>query len=299
LNCDTNADGIPDAVIALTGVTPTNINLIRATLSPIATTPLTAFPFACCGGQATLTTTTTFTAGDNNVFGPFTRTFTCPLDLGLRAPVVISVTPSESDCSVNQDLLISGACFVINGAANVTSVFAVENGNPNNRINATAFVILNPNLIDAFFNFGTANAGKTFLIFVSGPNGTSQNLTTPPTGATCAPPTLGNQQGIQVTFRCRPGTAPGGGGTANTAVINSASFDEGRLIVNGSNIQADAEVFLGTTKGKKVKYKGLQTGSNTFTKLVVKGLCGASGQLTIRQSGTTSAPFTLSQLCTQ
>ena len=181
----------------------------------------------------------------------------------------------------------------------VTSVFAVEQGNPNNVFQATVFHVLNPNLIDAFFNFGTANAGKTFLIFVVGPGGTSQNLTTAPANPSasgCTGQALGNHPGIQVTFRCRPGTATGGTGAAG---INSASFDGNFLVINGSNIQDGAEVYLGTTKAKKVKYKGLATGSNTFTKLVVKGLCGANGQLTIRQSGTTSAPYTLSQLCSQ
>jgi hypothetical protein len=63
-------------------------------------------------------------------------------------------------------------------------------------------VILNPNLIDAFFDFGAlGSAGRRFAIFVSGPNGTSRNLFALPAGA---PPgcVLGNEQGLQVTFTC-------------------------------------------------------------------------------------------------
>src|SRR5439155_15325407 len=141
--CDTNGDGIPEAVIVLTSVTPVNCNLIRATIPVTASfgpNSTTGFPAACCGGVSTILVTTTFTVGDNNVFGAFTRVSTCTLALGTRAPVVFSVTPSGGDCSLPiQDLLISGACFTFQqsgpfgpgGATavitqNVTSVFAVD-----------------------------------------------------------------------------------------------------------------------------------------------------------------------------
>src|SRR6185436_1600872 len=219
LACDTNGDGIAESTVALGSVTPVNCNLVTAVIntSPLfGTTSTSGFPAACCGGSAVITVTTTFTAGDNNVFGPFTRTSTCTLALGTRAPVVFSVTPSNGDCSLpDQDLLISGACFTFTGSTgpviNVTSVFAQDISNPANVIQAKAFQILAPNLIDAHFAFGSANAGKTFLIFVTGPNGTSRNLTTLPAGspAGCA---LGNEQGIQVTFKCNaPGTPPNPG----------------------------------------------------------------------------------------
>src|SRR4030095_10963448 len=113
LACDTNADGILDATIALGSVTPVNCNLVTAVVNTSAsfgTTPSSGFPAVCCGGPAVITVTTTFTAGDNNMFGAFTRTTTCALNLGTRAPVVFSVTPSNGDCSLpDQDLLISGA----------------------------------------------------------------------------------------------------------------------------------------------------------------------------------------------
>jgi hypothetical protein len=308
LACDTNVDGIADVVIPLSAVTPINKNLVRGTLGALGTVglPGTPFPLTCCGGLATLTLTTTFTAGDNNIFGPFTRTTVCTIDLGLRAPVVISVTPTEGDCAVAQDLLISGACFIINGLPNVTSVFAVELGNPNNVIQATRFVILNANLIDALFNFGSVNAGKTFLIFASGPNGTSQNLTTLPVGAAGCP--LGNQQGIQAFFRCRTGTPSGGGGAADLAVVEGCSINRSAsgkrsIEVTGRNFKNDAVLKIGDKSPKKLKFKGeVQTGSNiSFTKIIGSGgfKCSMlSGAITVQNPGAAvSAPFTCNAAC--
>jgi hypothetical protein len=223
LACDTNADGIPEAIIALGNVTPVSKQLVRGTLQPLtaAGLPGTAFPLTCCGGVASLTTTTTFSAGDNNIFGPFTRTVVCSIDLGLRAPVVISIAPSDGNCAVGQNTIITGACFVFNVPVssanptgvvnNVTRVFAIErlaSGalNPANTKDATRFVVLGPTLIDAFFEFGTVNAGKTFLIFVSGPNGTSPNLVAADARPAGCP--TGNEQGIQVTFTCSTQTTP-------------------------------------------------------------------------------------------
>jgi hypothetical protein len=310
LICDTNADGVADLTIPLSAVTPINKNLVRGTLAGPASSGLTgtAFPLTCCGGLANLTLTTTFTAGDNNIFGPFTRTTTCVIDLGVRAPVVISVTPSEGDCSGAQDLLISGACFVLpNGTANVTSVFAVESGNPNNVIQATRFQVLNPNLVDALFNFGSVNAGKTFLIFVSGPAGTSQNLTTLPAGTVGCPANfLGNQQGIQVTFRCRPGTG-GGGGTANTPVINSCQWDRaasGKLSVKltGTGFLDGATMTVGGKTPKKIKLKDkVETGSNTsFRQMTGAGKisCGGAVDIQVTNPGDVrSAVFSCTAAC--
>lgn len=197
LTCDTDSNGIPDSVTALTVVTPLNKNLVRATLAPLTGSgfPGTAFPLACSGGIATITITTTFTAGDNNIFGPFTRTTVAALDLGLRAPVVLSVSPTSGEGNITQTLLISGSSFIINGTPNVTSVYAEQIDNAANRVDASSFVVLDNNTITANFDFGAANAGKTFLIFVSGPNGTSRNLRTATAGAPA-----GNEQGNQVTF---------------------------------------------------------------------------------------------------
>jgi len=275
LTCDTNGDGIPETTVALTNVTPVSCNLVRATIpisASFGATSTTGFPAACCGGAGVVTVTTTFTDGDNNIFGPFTRTATCALALGTRAPVVISVTPSTGNCAVGQDVLITGACFIINGVPNVTSVFAVERGNASHVVTAAPFVIVNNNLIDAFFQFGSANAGKTFLIFVSGPNGTSRNRTVAQAGepAGC---NLGNEQGVQVTFTCNTVNNPQTG----AAVLTSYTFNSAAnsITVTGTNIMDGATVTVGGKSPKKILFKNVETGSNTFSQIVLKKkMCG-------------------------
>jgi hypothetical protein len=317
LACDTNGDGIAESVVALVNVTPVSCNLIRATIpvsATFGTTSTSGFPSACCGGAGTITVTTTFSDGDNNIFGPFTRTVTCALALGTRAPVVISVTPSNGNCSIPQDLLITGACFIINGVPNVTSVFAQDRANCATRINATAFVIVNNNLIDAIFNFTSANAGKTFLIFVSGPNGTSRNISpcqTAPAGTPALCPT-GNEQGIQVTFTCNTSTGGGGGGNPpDIAVLERCRLNRDEvsgaftLDVFGTNIKLGAAVTINGQVPKKVQFKDLATGStDTFTRIrikkqVCKNLNGAASIVVTNPgpNGAPSVPLLCSATC--
>jgi hypothetical protein len=308
LTCDTNGDGVPDLAIPLTNVTPVSKNLITGVLSTLGTQlPTTAFPLACCGGFATLTNTVTFTAGNNNIFnllstGGFTRTTTCPLDLGLRAPVVLSATPSTGDCSQCQDLTISGACFVLpSGALNVTTVFAVDAAT-GATVSATRFAVINANFIDALFCFGSANAGHTFLIFVSGPSGTSQNLTTLPAGTTCPAGTLGNQQGIQVTFKCN---SPGTTTRANAAVVTACEVDRTAsgsfvLTITGTHFTQDASVTVGGGAPKKLKISGAEVGATTFNTITAKGkFCGnLPGQIVVQNPGeAASAAFQCTQQC--
>jgi hypothetical protein len=329
LACDTNGDAIPDVTIVLGSVTPVNCNLITTTVNNTATfgaTSASGFPAACCGGPATITITTTFSAGDNNVFGPFTRTTTCALNLGTRAPVVFSVTPSSGNCAVGQDLLISGACFQFtqfvaggpNIIGNVTSVFAVDITNPTGpRIGATAFVVLNPNLIDAFFNFGSANAGRRFLIFVCGPGGCSRDLTSLPAGTPpgCA---LGNEQGITVTFTCnanpvitppdcatnpnQPGCPP----TSTIAIVNGCKLNRDTtgtftLDVIGANIKKPATVTIGGQTPRKIKFQDLEAGkTDTFTRITLKGrVCrGVPGNIVITNPNSNgSTPFFCNERC--
>jgi hypothetical protein len=308
LSCDTNGDGVAESVVALTNVTPVSKNLIQAVIPRVAigNTPATAtstgFPIACCGGTGTILVTTTFTAGDNNVFGPFTRTTSCSLSLGNRAPVVVSVSGS-CNADGTADLIIVGSCFLTPGA--VTSVFALEVGNPSNRINAQ-FVIFDNNTIDAFFNFGSANLGKTFLIFVQGPGGISRNLSALQPGQTCN--VLGNEQGIPVTFTCGSTPTPPGNGTG-TDIPTIANCNVKRkptgaftLVITGDNIGVGATVTVGGGSARKTLFKNVNAGSQKATKVILKGgICGLlPGAILIKNpgdSGGTSQPFACNATC--
>jgi len=280
--CDSNGDGVPELTIPLKNVTLVNRFLVEATLPALAPQlPGTAFPLACCGGAASITLTRTVGSGDDNVFGPFVESQTCPLELGIRAPVVISATPSGGDCSVGQNLVIPGSCFLLgNGKPNVTSVFAVEQNNPANVIQASRIVILNTNLIDAFFEFGSLNAGKTFLIYASGPNGTSRNLTALPAQAPQGCP-LGNEQGVKVAFTCNAqsgGTPPAGTPPPSSAPsvascrLNQDATGAFTLTIEGLNFREGQSVTIGGIKPKKLKFRNSQGINSSFvTTIVAKG----------------------------
>jgi len=312
LACDTNGDGIAESTVALVNVTPVSCNLVRGTAAVLASSPGTAFPDTCCGGAGTVTVTTTFTAGDNNAFGPFTRTVACSIALGTRAPLVFSVTPSDGNCALpTQDLLISGACFCINGVANVTSVRFIDKANPANVIT----VGLNPSpsgqvkpltcqLLDVEVNFTSANAGKTFLVFAIGPNGTSRNLTTAVAGAPAGCP-LGNEQGVQVTFTCSSSTGPGPGPAPEVAVVTGCHLDRQEtgqffLDVTGTGIKAGATATVGGVTPKKIKVIEVAPGTTNPTKLrLVKKVCnGLPGNVVITNPGAAaSQPFNCTERC--
>lgn len=307
LGCDTNGDAVPDISIPLKDLKAINSILLQATIPSLATTPGSAFPLVCCGGQTTITLSRTVSSGDDNIFGPYTQTITCAIDLGIRAPVVISASPSDGDCSIGQNLLIPGACYVLaDGKPNVTSVFAVEVGNPSNVIQASPIEILSANLIDAFFQFGSSNAGKTFLIYASGPNGTSRNLTELPSSAPDDCP-LGNEQGVKVTFACKSSGAGGGAGagSASIAVLNSCRVDREDsgvfvLSVFGKGIRTGATLTVGGVTPKKVKLRDPDPVDDTFTRIVVKkkfcdSLPGAV--IITNPDGTSSAPLLCSERC--
>lgn len=274
LMCDSNADAIPDVVIELQDVTIVNSLLVRARLVPLSPQlPGTAFPLTCCGGVVDVVI--------SRIEGSSIQSFTCQTDLGLRAPVVISASPSEGDCANEQNLIVPGSCFLLaDGSPNVTSVFAVERGNPQNVIQSKRFVILNTNLIDALFDFGDGSAGKTFLIFASGPNGTSRNLVALPEGAPEGCP-LGNEQGIQVTFTCRTSSGSGGSGGGGVvvdpvfSVITSCTLQRNAtggtsLILNGS-IMEGATFSVGGMQPKKAKFKNRIEGEPFYSKVQLKG----------------------------
>ncbi len=307
ITCDTNGDGVAELMIPLVDVTQVNGLLVRATLPALSPQlPGTAFPLACCGGIVSLTLSRTVRGGDDNVFGDFTQTVTCPIDIGLRAPVVISASPSDGNCAVAQNLIIPGSCFILaDGSPNVTSVFAVEKNNPSHVIAAQRFVILNGNLIDALFDFGQASAGKTFLIYVSGPNGTSRNLTQLPEGASANCP-LGNEQGIQVSFTCRgssapdPPPAPPQVSRIDSCQIDRSSTGSLSLTLTGRFFDGVA-VTVGGASPKKMKMKGQTQEANIYSKIILKGrICeGLPGMIAVlNPNGALSVPFHCNETCT-
>ncbi|HKP86861.1 MAG TPA: hypothetical protein VJZ26_12230 [Blastocatellia bacterium] len=311
ITCDTNGDGAGELIIPLTDITIVNRLLLQATIPALSPQlPGSPFPLACCGGVVNITLSRTVTEGDDNVFGDFTQTLTCQIDLGVRAPVVISASPSSGDCSAEQDMVIPGSCFLLaGGKPNVTSVFAVERGNPNNVIQSKRFVILNTNLIDALFDFGAPNAGKTFLIFASGPNGTSRNLTGLPPGARADCP-LGNEQGVMVTFTCKGASADGGKNPQEEPpsgpIVNACSLSRdptGTFVLDifGRNFLPGAAVNIGGITPKKVQFKDAEPGNpGAFTRIKAKkGVCrGIPGIIIVSSlNRPPSTPFFCHKIC--
>ncbi len=275
ITCDTNGDGIPELQIPLKNVRVVNGNLIHAILPALSPQlPGTAFPLACCGGIASLTLIQQVGAGDDNIFGEYTLKATCPIELGIRAPVILSAVPSGGDCAIGQNLQVPGSCFLLpDGKPNVTSVFAVEKDNPSNVIQTTRFVILNENLIDAFFEFGATNAGKTFLIYANGPTGTSRNLTSLPQGAPVGCP-IGNEQGIQATFTCTKIAPPIDQPIPVVALITSCRVERSEtgvvsLIISGSNFKAGATVTVRGMTPKKLKFKDGDISNPAFFRTII------------------------------
>jgi hypothetical protein len=311
ITCDTNGDGIPELQIPLKDVRVVNGNLIHATLPALSPQlPGTAFPLACCGGSASLTLLQHVGAGDDNIFGSYTLKATCPIELGIRAPVILSAVPSGGDCAIGQDLQVPGSCFLLpDGTANVTAVFAVEKGNPDNVIQATRFVILTMNLLDAFFEFGAANAGKTFLIYANGPSGTSRNLTSLPQGAPVGCP-IGNEQGIQVTFTCAKAKLPDDAPTQPppTALVQGCRLERSAagaisLIITGVRFKEGASLTVGGVLPKKLKFRDADPNDpGSFRTLIAKGrVCnGLPGIILVTNiNERASLPFQCHQSCPQ
>jgi hypothetical protein len=309
ITCDTNGDGVAELVVPLKNLTIVNRLLLQATIPALSPQlPGSPFPLACCGGIADITFSRTITDGDDNAFGNITQTQTCQIDLGIRAPVVISASPSDGDCAAQQNLVIPGSCFLLaDGKPNVTSVFAVERGNPNNVIQSKHFVILNTNLIDALFDFTGANAGKTFLIFASGPNGTSRNLTSLPPGAQSDCP-LGNEQGVMVAFTCKGqggADAPGDTPPPPRAIVNSCDLERDpsgvfKLVIRGSLFKPGALVTVSGGMPKKVQLKDPDLNGFTFNRIVAKKkLCGKlPGTIVVANPGEfSSSPFFCNKRC--
>ena len=234
---------------------------------------------------------------------------------------MISVTPSSGNCGVLQDVLITGACFQFTQAVpnttpiigTVTSVFAVDLANTANVIQAQDFTVLNANLIDAHFNFTSANAGKTFVVHVAGPGGTSRGLITAVPGqpAGCA---LGNEQGCLpcIEFTCNSTTPPVDGIPVDQALVNGCKLDRnpaGNFVLDvfGKNLKPDAEVRVGSITPKAVKPREPDPGfPGGFLRLTLKGrICnGLPGTIVVTNPPlfpggptTPSQPFVCTERC--
>ncbi|MEA3208200.1 MAG: hypothetical protein QOE70_1257 [Chthoniobacter sp.] len=207
MTIDIDGNGVPDFTQPLTDVTPISENLITATIPK--TLPGSPFPLSVVKGQAFITVTTTFSSGDNNVFSPFTRTAVGLLQLGNRAPVVTSITPTTLKPAAGQHLQLTGAAFRIPNTPtpipNVTRVYAVRISRgkiSRPTIDATSFTIDSDTQVSAVFDFRRNQNRYQFLIFAEGPNGTSRNALTLPPGADSDCP-LGNEEGnvIKLTLK--------------------------------------------------------------------------------------------------
>lgn len=294
LGCDSDGDGTVDLIIPLTDIRIVNRLLFRATLAPnTQQLPGTPFPLNCCGGIATLTLT--------RRIGLLTQSLNIEIDLGLRSPVLLSVTPTTFDCSSAQNLLLPGACFLTPaGLPNVTKVFAVDRSNPQNIVEAARFSILSSGLIDADFSFGAANAGKTFLFFVEGPNGRSRNLTSLPQGAASSCP-LGNEAGVQVRVNCTaPPAVPSSAPLITDCVLGRTESGKLVLTVTGINIQPNAVVTINGGRAKKTRFRDLDLASNRFRSIDLIGkFCGLlPGPIVIMNpDGEPSPPFQCGHTC--
>lgn len=202
LGTDINGDSIPEATITLTNIQVISPNLIQATIPAAPGLPGSPFPLNSSGGLGTVTITTSFTAGDNNVFGAFALSNSGQVALGTRAPVVTSVTPSSGNCGVVQTLALVGGNFSFAtpgpGTSNVTDVIATDKGN-STVIHASSFTVVDATHLNATFNFAGAT-GHSFLIQAIGAGGTSRDLTTVPSPP--AAPVPGNEAGNLMTFTC-------------------------------------------------------------------------------------------------
>ena len=195
--------------------------------------------------------------------------------------------------------------------SNVTSVRFIDKANSANVItvgvnpSASGQVkLVTCNLLDVEVNFTSANAGKTFLVFVIGTGGTSRNLTTAVAGAPAGCP-LGNEQGFQVTFTCASSTTPGPGGTPEVAVVTGCHLDRKEtgqffLDVTGTGIKEGAVATVGGKTPKKIKVIEVSPGTTNPTKLrLLKRICdGLPGNVIITNPGAAaSQPFNCTERC--
>jgi hypothetical protein len=119
---------------------------------------------------------------------------------------------------------------------------------------------------------------------------------------------LGNEQGITVTFTCNAATTPPtGGGGVDIARVTGCKLDRDpsgtfSLDITGTNFKTNATVTVGGVTPKKIKFKDIDTGSNSFTRITVKKrICdGLPGAIIVTNPGTNggpSQPFQCGERC--
>src|SRR5262249_12088009 len=146
----------------------------------------------------------------------------------------------------------------------------------------------------------------TFVVFVSGPNGTSQNLTTLPAGSSCPAGFVGNQQGILVTIKCNAPPTPApqpNSPTITNATLTTSASGLPELDVIGTGFSSNAVVSVNGVNAKITVMSGLDTGSNAYTKAsVTKKACkllkSGHNVITVTNSdGKASNGYTFNQKC--
>jgi len=143
-------------------------------------------------------------------------------------------------------------------------------------------------------------------VFVTGPGGTSRNLSAAVSGQPCTF-VAGNESGIQVSVTCASVTPPSGE-VSKPAVITGCTLDRQEsgqffLDVVGTNIAKEGfTVTVGGVEPKKVRVivDNLGTDKPTTLRLLKKICNGLPGNIVITNPGTPpvpSAPFFCNKSC--
>jgi hypothetical protein len=160
-------------------------------------------------------------------------------------------------------------------------------------------------LLDVFVNFTSANVGKTFLVFVTGPGGTSRNLTAAVAGQPCTF-AAGTETGVQVTVTCASAPNPNPTPTPLTAaVVTGCTLDRQEsgqffLDVTGTNIKDGFTVTVGGVEPKKIRTIQVESGTTPAIIRLLKKICnGLPGNIIITNPGGAppSQPFFCNKSC--
>jgi hypothetical protein len=145
------------------------------------------------------------------------------------------------------------------------------------------------------------------LIYATGPNGTSRNLTALPPG-TPTPCPLGNEQGIQVTVTCKSASGGGTGGSGDSPITPQADrcalqrdeVGNYSLLISGGKYPADFSLTIGGVTPKKIKPQERDAATGMYQSILVKKkVCnGLPGNVVIKDAaGATVSSFFCNQTC--